>query len=228
MRGRRGQIQRAIGPGAALLLCGCNAIAGIHEGIFDPCVEPNTCGGSSGEDAGSSGGPPPSDAGPETCGNGVIDPGEECDDANDAPFDGCRHCVVECNGLGAFKDPTTHHCYRLNNLKSDFATATVFCASGGSTLAAITSAEELAAVTPHLAGEVWLGASELAMTGVYTWADGEPWGFAPWRPGEPDGAFLNQACIKLVIPPPMGFADEDCTKKLAFLCERTPPGMPPP
>src|SRR5204863_774110 len=31
------------------------------------------------------------------CGNGMIDPGEQCDDGNKAPGDGCSHlCQIEC------------------------------------------------------------------------------------------------------------------------------------
>ena len=58
-----------------------------------------TSGGSSGDTSGSA-----SDDGvvdtssddgiPETCGNGQTDPGEDCDDDNDEPFDGCDQCSL--------------------------------------------------------------------------------------------------------------------------------------
>ncbi|HVW66905.1 MAG TPA: DUF4215 domain-containing protein [Candidatus Peribacteraceae bacterium] len=36
------------------------------------------------------------------CGNGKIDPSEECDDGNDVPFDGCTRCLIDgfytCSG----------------------------------------------------------------------------------------------------------------------------------
>lgn len=44
---------------------------------------------------------------PSPCGNGQIDEGEQCDDANDAPGDGCDACVVECDGPGEAKHPST-------------------------------------------------------------------------------------------------------------------------
>ena len=32
---------------------------------------------------------------PPVCGDGVIDPGETCDDMNDDPDDGCKHCTLD-------------------------------------------------------------------------------------------------------------------------------------
>ena len=41
-------------------------------------------------DASSSTGPPP-----PACGDGVVDPGESCDDMNDDPDDGCKLCTAD-------------------------------------------------------------------------------------------------------------------------------------
>jgi len=41
-------------------------------------------------DASSSTGPPP-----PTCGDGIVDPGESCDDMNDNPDDGCKLCTAD-------------------------------------------------------------------------------------------------------------------------------------
>ena len=51
----------------------------MHRYSLDDCVtiDPTECP------------PPPSGF----CGDGVIDPGEECDDGNDNPFDGCDMCI---------------------------------------------------------------------------------------------------------------------------------------
>ena len=68
----------------------------------------------------------------------------------------------------------------------------------------------------------------LAMLGIYTWSDGEPWGYAPWRAGEPNGAAVGQTCVKLAGPKPFGFADDDCEMKYPFLCERSPAGVAAP
>ena len=34
---------------------------------------------------------------PSLCGNGELDPGEQCDDGNDIPGDGCFNCMIETN-----------------------------------------------------------------------------------------------------------------------------------
>ena len=31
---------------------------------------------------------------PARCGDGIVQPPEECDDANDNPFDGCDRCIL--------------------------------------------------------------------------------------------------------------------------------------
>ena len=42
------------------------------------------------------------DSGCPVCGNGVVEPGEECDDGNGVGFDGCSGCVVDSGVLGDF------------------------------------------------------------------------------------------------------------------------------
>jgi len=218
----------ALATGVASLLCGCNGIAGIHEGILDPCA--NGCGGASaaGPSSSSASAATSSGAGTAFCGNGIIDWGEECDDGNSADHDGCTHCEVDCPGSGSFKDSIAHHCYRVNTSKLTAAQASVACQMVGAHLAAITSALELEVVNPHLPGDTWIGGSALAMLGIYTWSDGEPWGYAPWRAGEPNGAAVGQTCVKLAGPKPFGFADDDCEMKYPFLCERSPAGVAAP
>jgi cysteine-rich repeat protein len=47
------------------------------------------------------------------CGNGVLEPGEECDDANRIDDDACSNaCRLNCDGDGEFVDPSTGTCYR--------------------------------------------------------------------------------------------------------------------
>jgi cysteine-rich repeat protein len=215
----------------ALGLSGCNELAGVHEGILDPCVDAGTCGsggqggatGSSATDPSSASATASSGSSGGRCGDGIIDPGEECDDGNNAANDGCTACVMDCNGAGAFKDPVLHHCYRIPVTKLGFLQATFACKLQGATLAAITSPEELAVVSAHLQGAIWIGGEDSSPPGTYTWIDGEPWVFAPWKPGEPGGV-MNKSCIKLAGPMPYGFAEDDCTQNFPFLCERSPAG----
>jgi cysteine-rich repeat protein len=223
--------------GAVANLAGCNAIAGIHEGILAPCG-PDGCGGMGGDaQRGDASSAPPSTAATENessstgsasglCGNGVIEPGEECDDQNSFANDGCTGCVVDCEGQGAFKDPGSHHCYWSGAFKLTFSQAAFTCKLKGGYLAAITSAAELDAVHAHVQGDVWLGGNDLVLEGDYVWSDGEPWSFTAWKLGEPSGDVDHHDCIKLTDTGP-AFDDVDCDQKRASLCERTPIGQAP-
>lgn len=223
--------------GAVASLAGCNAIAGIHEGILAPCGA-DGCGGTGGAgEHGDASAAPRSTAATANesssaastsglCGNGVIEPGEECDDQNNFPNDGCAGCVVDCEGKGSFKDPGSHHCYWLDSFKLPFSQATLTCKLRGGYLAAITSAAELDAVDAHVQEDTWIGGNDLVLEGVYVWSDGEPWSFAPWKLGEPSGDVDDHDCIKLTGPGP-AFDDVDCDQKRASLCERPPIGQVP-
>src|SRR5260221_5796041 len=61
------------------------------------------------------GAPPPGDASDVArCGDGFIDPGEECDDGANASSDGCSPtCKVECSGADEYEMYSTQHCYKL-------------------------------------------------------------------------------------------------------------------
>jgi len=161
------------------------------------------------------------------CGDGIINPGEECDDHNATPNDGCTGCIVDCVGPGAFKDPALHHCYGLVTIKLDFAQANAVCKLAGAHLAAVTTSAELALVAPHLdkKAATWIGGSDSAKEGTFTWTDGEPWSYAPWVPGAPSMSPTSD-CVA-IDGAKGGFDDQDCNKKLVALCERGPAGAPP-
>jgi fibro-slime domain-containing protein len=70
--------------------CGDGIVAGFEEcdfaastaGCTDCKIDPGyACNGSS--------------CAPTVCGNQVVERGEQCDDGNDRPFDGCHHCQLE-------------------------------------------------------------------------------------------------------------------------------------
>jgi basic membrane lipoprotein Med (substrate-binding protein (PBP1-ABC) superfamily)/fibronectin type 3 domain-containing protein len=60
-----------------------------------------------------------------------------------------------------------------------------YCASLGGHLVTINSAEENAFVY-SLSPSSWLGASDEAVEGVWTWVTGEPWIYTNWAPYEPN------------------------------------------
>ena len=218
---------------AAMILAtvvGCNGLAGIREGIFDPCVQDASdpvcsatgttatsgSGSASASASATSGGTGGFRA---TCGNGVVDSGEECDEEVNGR--GCTQCKVDCAELGAFNDPTTSHCYWVPAEEMNFFKSSVICQSSpGGRLATVTSASELGVIATHVVGAAWIGASAYGPTGELSWLDGEPWGYAPWAPEEPSLGGLN-LCLMLGGSPAL-FAMDDCAQVRASLCERGP------
>lgn len=218
---------RWIAPAILVAMAGCNELAGIRGGIFDPCLEDASdavCATATSASSSSSGGSESATTGGaggfrSSCGDGVIDPGEECDDEGSTAH-GCTHCVVDCSEPGGFKDPATSHCYWISEASGSFFVSNVTCElSAGGRLATVTSAAELAVIASHLEGSAWIGASELG-GGHLAWLDGEPWSYVAWAPGEPTLGGKN-LCVKLAGPPAL-FAMDDCAQPRAALCERGP------
>lgn len=162
----------------------------------------------------------------ERCGDGVIDAGEECDDANDRSGDLCDGCVVECDGT---KDATSLHCYRLFADPVTWDSARAMCVRWGGELVSITSNAEHIVVNSLYGtapGPYWTGGNDIDREGTYVWSNGDPWGFAPWEDGEPnDLGFGVQNCVDIyddaVAGPWLG--DNACTDESPYICERDPP-----
>lgn len=212
---------------------GCNALAGIREGVFDPCVddagapacEPLESSSSSSSGGSASAGPGATSSGTgghhATCGDGVLDPGEECDDKNTSADDGCTKCKVDCDEPKSYKDPESSHCFWVLTGKMSFFEGSLMCQpSTGGQLATVTSAQELELIDSKIGGPVWIGASDLGPTGTLAWLDEEPWGFAPWGPGEPSHGGKDH-CVVL-DGEPLRFGMSDCELAQKVLCERGP------
>ena len=226
----------ALAIGAQML--GCNALAGIREGVFDPCVEDagdpvcvtgagsstsSSSSASSGGGEGTSASATSSGAGGgrAKCGDGNLDVGEECDDENTIAGDGCTSCKVDCAEAKAFKSPADAHCYWPLPDATSFFKSSVMCQSSlGGQLATVTSQAELALIASHLGGPVWIGASALGPTGTLAWLDGEPWDYVVWGPGEPSQG-SKDACV-LLEGEPLRFGMSDCILLRKGLCERVP------
>src|SRR4051812_38829963 len=59
-----------------------------------------------------------------TCGNGIVDPGEECDDGNHMSGDGCSvNCVSERCGNGILGDIADEECDDGNTIDGDYCSA---------------------------------------------------------------------------------------------------------
>jgi cysteine-rich repeat protein len=210
-------------------MLGCNALAGIHEAVLDACVEDaghpgcvsganssSSGGGSAHAGATGSGG---GGAHPK-CGNGLLDPGEECDDKNMNGGDGCTDCKVDCTEPDAVRDEKTFHCYWVLSVERSFLESIKACKLyQGGQLATVTSQPELDLINSKPGGSVWIGASDFNQ-GILAWLDKEPWDFESWAPGEPSDGF-NDHCVMLEGEPLL-FGLSDCNLTQKALCERAP------
>jgi cysteine-rich repeat protein len=159
--------------------------------------------------------------GVETCGNGAIDPGEECDDANDISGDGCTGCL-SCNGVDDFVDPTTYHCYTyMKDADKTWTEARLDCIGRGGDLAAISTPGEYDFVKQKVGSDVWLGGHDLPVECIFAWTNGEPW-YPRWFSGEPNNSYPGEDCVVLYVTG--DFNDSGCGTIRDYLCERVPLG----
>jgi hypothetical protein len=154
-----------------------------------------------------------------SCGNGVVDPGEECDDGpanSDDPTNSTARCTTGCKtraGCGALAgataaliDPSTGHCYVSWPGALDWADAQRACESNGGNLAGVNSQGEEDLLRTFAAGvQSWLGVTTAPLaTPVWKNTDGTTPPFVSWAPNEPDG---KGHCVSLGAD---GWHSDDC------------------
>jgi cysteine-rich repeat protein len=125
------------------------------------------------------------------CGNGIIESGEQCDDADHAGQDGCAECQVQCShfGSGTLKSED-NHCYRGYD-QATFEAARAACDERGAHLVTIGTAAENELVRELVATSKLIGGFEdvslmVEGEGTYGWVTGEPFTFTNWAQSEPD------------------------------------------
>jgi Lectin C-type domain len=163
------------------------------------------------------------------CGNGVLDPGEACDDESAY----CIDCQVPCDGAYQFRNNTTHHCYEAFKTGMTYADAKAYCESVGATLAIVRDTNEVPFIEGGILGipnvswnqRVWIGAHKGG--GVWTWVDGHSLstGDSDWAPNQPDGKYMGvsgASCLSLDRVND-GYDDAACDSIHDFVCEYAPP-----
>jgi hypothetical protein len=163
----------------------------------------------------------PPDGGAGSCGDGHVDPGEDCDDGvgnSDSPSV-AANCTTHCKrrspcgdvtaASAAAVDPDTGHCYiTWDTVTQPWQVAQSDCQSRGGMLAVITSAQEESLVERITgSGTHWIGLWRVAPGNTMTWIDGEAAGYMNFYAGEPDGP--NQTCGNLDFAQP-GWHDAHC------------------
>lgn len=114
------------------------------------------------------------------CGNGIVDPGEACDDANAVPFDGCQpDCSASCERLAAVDAPLTH---RLEGFATVDDAVLFWDRMSGSTQAGATLWRAADGVAEQILPEVYFDAAALVSLGDAVVFGGRTTGpIALWR-----------------------------------------------
>lgn len=245
-----GALADADGDGVPDAIDNCPKVANPDQRSPDGAPLGEVCRGDRGDAAGADrpdGGPPPDidggagrdDGGPVRmdggagradggtsapgCGDGLLQPGEQCDDGarnSDDPASAasctsrCRlraRCGSVAGALGAAIDPQSGHCYVAWKGPLNFATAQNDCQARGGTLAVITSSQEngLVGAIAGNGGAMWIG---LEIThgakDSFRWIDGEAVGYAAFARGQPDnGGSGPEECGAYTLN---GWADYPC------------------
>jgi cysteine-rich repeat protein len=144
-----------------------------------------------------------------SCGDGIVQPGEECDDAVISPYFDCAGCKLACKA-GELEDPATRHCYRVVSTPLDAASAANACKAIGGYLAAITSAQENAVIHAQVGAQAWIGLSN-AQQG--TWSNGDPVCFE-----DPANGGFQKGCWTMLADGT--WSSLSCASAVGYVCER--------
>lgn len=240
-------MRRLLMLGVTVLALGCTMIAGIDEEYCGPETLDAEVGGSSGETGGAGGtvshgsttaasggvGGAGGDAAHSVCGNGVIEPGEACDDGNDVEGDACSS-DCRCGGDQIeFKAFSNGSCYLIGESPPlTWPDARSSCEALGMHLATISDEDELLFVSGKF-NQLWLGGQDQSIEGQYEWVSGEPWTCKPgscglWASGQPnnDASDLEEGQDCIMMEPDISskvmFNDKECSELYPFVCEIKP------
>jgi cysteine-rich repeat protein len=170
-----------------------------------------------------------------TCGNGVVDPGEDCDDGNRQSGDGC---TLACHREAAcappnLADPVSGHCYETVSTLRNWPDAQADCARGGAHLVTLQNSAEEALVEGLLAQQLpgvdtWHGLTNRTQANPpdFEWVTGEPVTWTAWDSGEPNNPGVENCGIILKAVRHAGFGRWDnraCTSTLGYVCEHESP-----
>ncbi|HEY7956648.1 MAG TPA: lectin-like protein [Polyangia bacterium] len=186
-----------------------SAVDGAPDGDACAVVSPDLGAGDAAPAAG--GGSDGGGVTPASCGDGKIDPGEQCDDGagnSDSPASAAR-CTSRCRlraacgqvtgALGASVDPATGHCYVAWGAPLDWASAERDCQSRGGDLVSITSQGENDRVRTLVgATTAWIGLTtppaQAVATQSWKWVTGEPVSYNGFAPSQPNDGGSGEDC----------------------------------
>ncbi len=126
-----------------------------------------------------------------------------------------------CNGLDEVSSATTNRCYRIVVEPASWAAAVADCTLWSKAvghLAAITSADEDAFLTPLTGQSAWIGATDAPSEGQFQWVSGETWFYQNFADGQPSNLNGLEHCVEKL--PGGQWNDVACGELRAYICER--------
>lgn len=171
---------------------------------------------------------------------GYVPFGDDCDDGDASRHGGadevCDGVDNDCDDVTDEAAPTNTACdgctllaigdrsYAFCPSGATWDAARGHCTAAGGDLLRIDDEAENAAVTqlaepPSAVGGGWfIGLSDAASRGAFTWVDGGPLTFTAWLAGEPNDGGGDEDCVEMDLAGG-GWNDVPCTMTRAFVCE---------
>jgi hypothetical protein len=162
---------------------------------------------------------------PATCGDGKVDPGEQCDNGasnSDDPTVAAATCSRMCRNRapcgslagasGVRLDPATGHCYVGWPTLVNWATALRDCQNRAGHLVTVTTAGENVLVQQiAAAADSWLGLIVInGATQISRWITGELFSFSGYATGEPNGTAASPEGCGVTSQTRGGWDDRPC------------------
>jgi hypothetical protein len=158
------------------------------------------------------------------CGNGVVEPGEECDPPGSSCTQTCKR-VRSCTENGGRVSPINGHCYFEIKNNVDYATALTSCPSGThlATVSDISENESVIAAIGATGPDAWLALRASKDVINFTW---EAPTAEPFTPSRFHGFTLTEepnegqapSCVRASFS--SGWRDKGCSSVFATMCER--------
>jgi hypothetical protein len=157
------------------------------------------------------------------CGNGVVEPGEECDPPSSTTCTNSCTLRRACTESNAISSAVTGHCYIPINNSVDYSHALTSCPSGThlATLNHLIETDSALLAVASLPGDAWIALRAPSQVGIFQWeaAEADPFqsrryhGFTGNEPNESS----PPACARITGT---GWKDISCNNTYGIICER--------